>query len=68
MLKLFIFFALITNIVSYYYFSYPLLILFINLVLLLLVYLFKKNKIEEKSDKNSLVINNESPLNENLQE
>jgi len=68
MLKLFIFFALITNIVSYYYFSYPLLILFINLVLLLLVYLFKKNKIEEKSDKNSLVINNDSPLNKNLQE
>jgi len=68
MLKLFIFFALITNIVSYYYFSYPLPILFVNLVLLLLVYLFKKNKIEEKSDKNNLVINNDSLLNKNLQE
>ena len=68
MLKLFIFFALITNIVSYYYFSYPLLILFINLVLLLLVYLFKKTKIEENSDKNNLVINNDSLLNKNLQE
>ena len=68
MLKLFIFFVLITNIVSYYYFSYPLPILFVNLVLLLLVYLFKKNKIEENSDKNNLVINNDSLLNKNLQE
>ena len=68
MLKLFIFFVLITNIVSYYYFSYPLPILFVNLVLLLFVYLFKKNKIEEKSDKNNLVINNDSLLNKNLQE
>ena len=68
MLKLFIFLALITNIVSYYYFSYSLPILFINLVLLLLIYLFKKTKIEENSDKNNLVINNDSPLNKNLQE
>ena len=68
MLKLFIFLALITNIVSYFYFSYPLLILLINLVLLLLVYLFKKTKIEENSDKNNLVINNDSLLNKNLQE
>lgn len=68
MLKLFIFLALITNIVSYYYFSYSLPILFINLVLLLLIYLFKKNKIEENSDKNNLVINNDSLLNKNLQE
>ena len=68
MLKLFIFLALIINIVSYYYFSYPLLILLINLVLLLLVYLFKKTKIEENSDKNNLVINNDSLLNKNLQE
>jgi two-component system phosphate regulon sensor histidine kinase PhoR len=68
MLKLFIFLALITNIVSYYYFSYPLLILLINLILLLLVYLFKKTKIEENSDKNNLVINNDSLLNKNLQE
>ena len=68
MLILFIFFVLITNIVSYYYFSYPLPILFVNLVLLLLVYLFKKNKIEENSDKNNLVINNDSLLNKNLQE
>lgn len=68
MLKLLIFFALITNIVSYYYFSYPLPILFVNLVLLLLVYLFKKTKIEENSDKNNLVINNDSLLNKNLQE
>jgi two-component system phosphate regulon sensor histidine kinase PhoR len=68
MLKLFIFLALITNIVSYYYFSYPLLILLINLILLLLVYLFKKTKIEKNSDKNNLVINNDSLLNKNLQE
>ena len=68
MLKLFIFLALVTNIVSYYYFSYPLLVLFINLILLLLVYLFKKNKIEKNSDKNNLVINNDSLLNKNLQE
>jgi len=68
MLKLFILLALIINIVSYYYFSYPPLILFINLILLLLVYLFKKTKIEENSDKNNLVINNDSLLNKNLQE
>ena len=68
MLKLFIFLALIINIVSYYYFSYPLLILLINLILLLLVYLFKKTKIEKNSDKNNLVINNDSLLNKNLQE
>jgi len=36
--------------------------------LLLLVYLFKKTKIEENSDKNNLVINNDSLLNKNLQE
>jgi two-component system phosphate regulon sensor histidine kinase PhoR len=68
MLKLFIFIGLVTNIVSYLYFSYPLPILFINIALLLLVYLFKEIKIEESSDKNNLIINNDSLLNTNLQE
>ncbi len=68
MLKLFIFIGLVTNIVSYLYFSYPLPILFINIALLLLVYLFKEIKIEESSDKNNLIINNDSLLNKNLQE
>ena len=68
MLKLFIFIGLVTNIVIYLYFSYPLPILFINIALLLLVYLFKEIKIEESSDKNNLIINNESLLNTNLQE
>ena len=68
MLKLFIFLGLLTNICSYLYFSYPLPILFVNAVLLLLVYLFKEIKIEESSDKNNLIINNDSLLNKNLQE
>jgi len=68
MLKLFIFIGLVINIVSYLYFSYPLSILFINIALLLLVYLFKEIKIEESSDKNNLIINNDSLLNTNLQE
>ncbi len=68
MLKLFIFIGLVTNIVSYLYFSYPLPILFINIALLLLVYLFKEIKIEESSDKNNLIINNDSLLNTNLKE
>ena len=68
MLKLFIFLGLLTNIFSYLYFSYPLPILFVNAVLLLLVYLFKEIKIEESSDKNNLIINNDSLLNKNLQE
>jgi two-component system phosphate regulon sensor histidine kinase PhoR len=68
MLKLFIFLGLLTNICSYLYFSYPLPILFVNAVLLLLVYLFKEVKIEENSDKNNLIINNDSLLNKNLQE
>jgi two-component system phosphate regulon sensor histidine kinase PhoR len=68
MLKLFIFLGLLTNIFSYLYFSYPLPILFVNAVLLLLVYLFKEVKIEENSDKNNLIINNDSLLNKNLQE
>jgi len=68
MLKLFIFLGLLTNICSYIYFSYPLPILFVNAVLLLLVYLFKEIKIEESSDKNNLIINNDSLLNKNLQE
>jgi two-component system phosphate regulon sensor histidine kinase PhoR len=68
MLKLFIFIGLVINIVSYLYFSYPLPILFINIALLLLVYLFKEIKIEESSDKNNLIINNDSLLNTNLQE
>ena len=68
MLKLFIFLGLLTNICSYLYFSYPLPILFVNAVLLLLVYLFKEIKIEESSDKNNLIINNDSLLNTNLQE
>ncbi len=68
MLKLFIFIGLVTNIVSYLYFSYPLPVLFINIALLLLVYLFKEIKIEESSDKNNLIINNDSLLNTNLQE
>lgn len=68
MLKLFIFLGLVTNICSYLYFSYPLPILFVNVVLLLLVYLFKEIKIEESSDKNNLIINNDSLLNKNLQE
>ena len=68
MLKLFIFLGLVTNICSYLYFSYPLPILFVNAVLLLLVYLFKEIKIEESSDKNNLIINNDSLLNKNLQE
>jgi two-component system phosphate regulon sensor histidine kinase PhoR len=68
MLKLFIFLGLLTNICSYLYFSYPLPILFVNAVLLLLVYLFKEIKIEEISDKNNLIINNDSLLNKNLQE
>ena len=68
MLKLFIFLGLLTNIFSYLYFSYPLPILFVNAVLLLLVYLFKEIKIEESSDKNNLIINNDSLLNTNLQE
>lgn len=68
MLKLFIFLGFLTNICSYLYFSYPLPILFVNAVLLLLVYLFKEIKIEESSDKNNLIINNDSLLNKNLQE
>jgi len=68
MLKLFIFIGLVINIVSYLYFSYPLSILFINIALLLLVYLFKEIKIEESFDKNNLIINNDSLLNTNLQE
>jgi two-component system phosphate regulon sensor histidine kinase PhoR len=68
MLKLFIFLGLLTNICSYLYFSYPLPILFVNAVLLLLVYLFKEIKIEERPDKNNLIINNDSLLNKNLQE
>ena len=68
MLKLFIFLGLLTNICSYLYVSYPLPILFVNAVLLLLVYLFKEVKIEENSDKNNLIINNDSLLNKNLQE
>jgi two-component system phosphate regulon sensor histidine kinase PhoR len=68
MLKLFIFIGLVINIVSYLYFSYHLSILFINIALLLLVYLFKEIKIEESSDKNNLIINNDSLLNTNLQE
>jgi two-component system phosphate regulon sensor histidine kinase PhoR len=68
MLKLFIFLGLLTNICSYLYFSYPLPILFVNAVLLLLVYLFKEIKIEESSEKNNLIINNDSLLNKNLQE
>ena len=68
MLKLFIFLGLLTNICSYLYFSYPLPILFVNAVLLLLVYLFKEIKIEESSYKNNLIINNDSLLNKNLQE
>jgi two-component system, OmpR family, phosphate regulon sensor histidine kinase PhoR len=68
MLKFFIFIGLVINIVSYLYFSYPLSILFINIALLLLVYLFKEIKIEESSDKNNLIINNDSLLNTNLQE
>jgi len=68
MLKLFIFIGLVTNIVIYLYFSYPLPILFINIALLLLVYLFKEIKSEGSSDKNNLIINNESLLNKNLQE
>lgn len=68
MLKLFIFLGLLTNICSYLYFSYPLPILFVNAVLLLLVYLFKEIKIKESSDKNNLIINNDSLLNKNLQE
>jgi two-component system phosphate regulon sensor histidine kinase PhoR len=68
MLKIFIFLGLVINIVSYLYFSYPLSILFINIALLLLVYLFKEIKIEESSDKNNLIINNDSLLNTNLQE
>jgi len=68
MLKLFIFLGIVINIISYLYLSYPLPILFINIFLLLLVYLFKEIKIEENSDKNNLVINNDSLLNKNLQE
>jgi len=68
MLKLFIFIGLVTNIVIYLYFFYPLPILFINIALLLLVYLFKEIKSEGSSDKNNLIINNESLLNKNLQE
>jgi two-component system phosphate regulon sensor histidine kinase PhoR len=68
MLKLFIFIGLVTNIVIYLYFSYPLPILFINIALFLLVYLFKEIKSEGSSDKNNLIINNESLLNKNLQE
>ena len=68
MLKLFIFIGLLTNICSYLYFSFPLPILFVNAFLLLFVYLFKEIKIEESSNKNNLIINNDSLLNKNLQE
>jgi two-component system phosphate regulon sensor histidine kinase PhoR len=68
MLKLFIFLGIVINIISYLYLSYPLPILFINIFLLLSVYLFKEIKVEENSDRNNLVINNDSLLNKNLQE
>jgi len=71
MLKLFIILGLVSNIISYLYFSYSLIILFINLILLSLIYSFKEVLLKEKEEtlQNNLITNSDKSLiNKDLQD